>query len=103
MTGSDACFPPGESRRLREIKDGSANTVMVIEADSGHAVPWMAPSDADEALLQQFRPKTPLPHAGGLHAALVDGSVRFLNAEIVPELRHALVTVDGHETLCDEF
>jgi len=45
-----SCFRPTEPRTLSDITDGTRETMMLIEVDSDHAVPWMAPMDADEAL-----------------------------------------------------
>lgn len=89
------CFPPGVSRRLSEITDGTASTLMVIEADAEYAVPWMAPVDADEAAVLAIGPTAKLHHPGGVNAAFVDGSVRFLKATTRAVVRRALVSVAG--------
>ena len=48
---SNSCLRAAEPRLLSEITDGTANTLMVIEADLEHAVHWMSPMDADESLI----------------------------------------------------
>ncbi len=98
---SNSCLRPGESARLSDIKDGTSNTLMVTEVDSEHAVPWMAPMDADESLFLSISPTSKLVHTGGVQAALADGTVRFLNASMSAEIRRALITIDGNETLTD--
>ncbi|TXT35990.1 MAG: hypothetical protein FD138_1141 [Planctomycetota bacterium] len=95
------CLRPGESARLSDIKDGTSNTLMVTEVDSEHAVPWMAPTDADESLFLAISPTSKLAHTGGVQAALADGSVRFLNASMPAEIRRALISIDGNEKLTD--
>lgn len=90
---------PEKSCTLREITDGSSNTLLVIEVDAAHAVPWMAPTDADEALLSSFEGKAKTSHTGGLHSLLADGTVRFLSVNLAKETRHALITAAGGETV----
>ena len=88
---SNSCFQATEPRLLSDIKDGLSKTLMVIEVDVEHAVPWMAPSDADEALLQSLFPKGKHSHTGGMHAACVDGSVRFINQNLSPDVLRAII------------
>ena len=95
VVASDGCFRPGVPRPLAEITDGHHQTLMVIETDAEHAVPWMAPSDADEARVLAFGPGKGLPHSGGVQAAFVDGSVKFLPAELTAAQRRALISVAG--------
>ena len=95
---SNSCFQATEPRLLSDIKDGLSKTLMVIEVDVEHAVPWMAPSDADEALLQSLFPQGKHSHTGGMHGACVDGSVRFINQNISPEVLRAIISIAGGET-----
>ena len=67
------CFAPGAARRVSEITDGTAGTLLVVEVNSQHSVPWMQPADADEALVLSFRPQDELPHDGGTHGGFADG------------------------------
>ncbi len=50
------CFIPKEPRRLADVTDAHDSTLMVIEADEGNGVPWMAPLDADEPLVMSLVP-----------------------------------------------
>ncbi len=97
IAAADGCFNPREPRRLEEITDAHGSTLMVIEAGEEHAVPWMAPVDADEFLLMSLGPTTKLHHAGGTNAGLVDGSVRFLRAKTPAPVRRALMTISGKD------
>ncbi len=102
----DGCFGGKEPRRLREITDGQASTLMVIEAAKNDAVPWMAPRDADERLLLGIGPDSQLDHPGGLNAAFVDGSVKFLRlrTKVPARVRRALISISGHdEVSADEW
>lgn len=98
---SNSCLRPIESRQLSEIIDGTSTTLMLVETNSDHTVPWMAPQDADESLILAIGPTSKLDHAGGIHAALVDGSVRFLNAQIPADTRRALISIAGNDKVND--
>jgi prepilin-type processing-associated H-X9-DG protein len=95
IVAPNSCFLATEGRRLAEIADAHSATLMLIEADDESAVPWMAPTDADESLVLSLGPKSRLHHAGGMNAGFVDGSVRFLKASMSPETRRALVSISG--------
>ena len=102
ITGPDGCLIPGKPRRLAEITDGTASTLMVIEAGEENAVPWMAPVDADELLVLSLGPNSKLHHAGGMNACFVDSAVRFLTAKMPASLRLALMTISGNEKVADD-
>ncbi len=99
IVGPDFCFLPTGSRRLSEIVDGTASTIMVLEAGDENAVPWMAPVDADDSVVLRFGPTSILHHEGGTNASFVDGSVRFLKSSIGAPARRALMTIAGNEQL----
>jgi prepilin-type N-terminal cleavage/methylation domain-containing protein len=104
IVGPSHCFIPRQPRRLAEITDGRSQTLMVIEAGEEHAVPWMAPTDADESLVMGLGPTTKLHHAGGTNADLVDGSVRFLKTSIPANVRRALMSISGNDnTVAQEW
>jgi len=99
ITGPDGYLIGEGSRRLAEITDDHASTLAVIEADDEHAVPWMAPVDASESVVIDLGPTTKVHHPGGFNASFVDGSVRFLKAGIPAQVRRALMTIAGRETI----
>ena len=51
---SNSCIRAGEPRRILDIPDSGKKTVMIIEVDSKHAVPSMAPVEADEQLVMEL-------------------------------------------------
>jgi hypothetical protein len=79
---------------LKDITDGEANTILILEAEE--AVPWTKPDDV------VYDPKKPLPRFGGLfkagfHAAFADGTVRFIKKDVDERLLRALITRAGGE------
>ncbi len=94
---ANSCFRPGEPRPLSDITDSHAKTLQVIEVDLEHAVPWMAPTDADEALLLSLSGKLRLSHSGAMHAAFVDGSVKEIDADLPAAKRRALIFISGND------
>jgi prepilin-type N-terminal cleavage/methylation domain-containing protein/prepilin-type processing-associated H-X9-DG protein len=95
VVANGGCFRPVQPRQLSEITASHGETVMVIEADAGHAVHWMSPSDADEHLVLGLGAESRLAHSGGVNAAFVDGSVRFLSADAPAEERQAWISISG--------
>ena len=94
---ANSCFRPTEPRPLSEITDKHAVTLLVVEMSSEHAVPWMAPRDADEAMFLALNPQNKHAHTGGMHAVFVDGTVRFLNANLPTDTRRTLISIAGNE------
>jgi prepilin-type processing-associated H-X9-DG protein len=83
------------------IKDGASNTIALMETRSGLG-PW---ARGGTATLRGFDPAD-LPihgdqrpfggHPGGMNAAMVDGSVRFIRSSIDPtQLAHAMTIAGG--------
>ncbi len=84
------------------IKDGTSNTIALMETRIGLG-PWARGGastlrgfdPADVPLLGDKRPFG--GHAGGMHAAMADGSVRFLRSSIDPKRLAAAITIAGGE------
>jgi hypothetical protein len=73
--GPGTVFERKDGCRLRDIKDGSTNTVMLIEASDDRAVPWTRP---DDWRYDPAKPTAGLAKASGdvIRVLFCDGSVR---------------------------
>jgi len=82
---------------MKDITDGTASTIMIVERDDAHAPSWTKPDDLP------FDPKRPAQGLGrlyardGYYAAFCDGSVRFLATTIPDDALRALFTKSGGE------
>lgn len=82
--------------RFREVTDGLANTIVLLEVDDDHAVEWTKPDD------WKFDAEKPLKGLGGLRpgvfiAAFADGHASAVAKDIDPNIFQALLTKDGGE------
>ena len=96
--GEDLAFPADGSISLREVTDGTSNTIAIVETDVASAVPWTKPEDVKIDL------EDPLAHmgkaqAGGFMVAFMDGSVQFIRDTIDQGVFRALLTRAGGEAV----
>ncbi|MFI5456642.1 MAG: DUF1559 domain-containing protein [Isosphaerales bacterium] len=89
-------FEPTRGVDLREITDGTSQTVLVFETDV--LVPWTKPDDLRWARGGPL-PHLVSPHPGGAHALFADGSTRFIKHAIRPDILQGLLTINGGEVL----
>jgi hypothetical protein len=93
LVGPDTVFPGNQAVKIAEITDGTSNTLLVVE--SKQETPWTKPEDIP------FDAQQPLPRLGGwypqgFHAAMCDGSVRFLDQATDEQiLRFLIMRADG--------
>ncbi len=80
-TGKGSIFEKQRSARIRDIPDGTSNTIMVVEVDPDRAVTWTKPEDLK---YDETNPMAGLgkAHPGGFSAAFADGSVKFISSGI---------------------
>ena len=83
---------------IKDVADGTSNTIFIVDADDNHAVIWTKPEDL------QYDPKNPRNglaghHEGFIVTAFVDGSVRFLPDTTDNATLLALFTRKGGEVV----
>ncbi len=96
--GEGLLFDGPKGKSIAEIRDGTSNTILVLEANDSEAVVWTRPDD------WQYDPKRPMAglgnvQPGGFNAAFADGSVRFLSDMLDAEVLKALLTIAGGEVV----
>jgi hypothetical protein len=99
FTGEDTLFPPGEAGQTRSATgpDGTAMTILAVQAGPEQAVPWTKPADLP------FDPDNPaaalemIPDEGIL-AVFLNGMVQRLSKEQLERDLKTLVTPSGGET-----
>lgn len=99
--------------RWKDITDGRASTLLVVEA-CGLGIVWTEPRDFDTVtqpvgINLKGTGKTDSPgllssyHLGGAQVVMADGSARFVSEKIDPQLLKRLTTVAGGETIPNEW
>jgi uncharacterized protein (TIGR03067 family)/prepilin-type processing-associated H-X9-DG protein len=101
FTGPKTLFEGSKGSKFTQIKDGTSNTVLAVEA--GKAVPWTKPDDL-EYKAGQALPRLGGQFGGGFNMLLADGSVRFVPAGFNENvLRHLITIADGQPVDFDKL
>jgi prepilin-type processing-associated H-X9-DG protein len=96
FAGQGAVFEKGRGAKLAEITDGTANTIVVVEARN--AVPWTKPDDLSfdpAAAPSLFGAGS--THPGGFNVLLADGSARFVSMSVDLKVFRSLITRGGND------
>jgi hypothetical protein len=98
FSGEDALFGKTRGMSIAAIRDGTSNTILVVEAGPDKAVPWTKPVDLP------FDPVDPGAALGdisieGFKVAFADGHARVLPKEIDAARLKALITYRGGEPI----
>jgi len=83
---------------IRQIRDGSSNTLFVLEVGPELAVPWTRPDDIPFDSAQPLAALGDLPK-DGLWGGFADGAVRRIKPDIKPEVFRGLLTPSGGEVI----
>lgn len=86
-----------------DIKDGTSSTIVITEANKDFG-PWIA---GGKGTVRGLTEKPYIngpdgiggPFMGGVHAAMGDGSVRFISEKIDPAVFEAMTTIAGGEPI----
>jgi hypothetical protein len=83
---------------IRDVTDGTSNTILAVEAAADRAVIWTKPDDLP------FDPLNPLAGLTGLRpgifqAAFADGHIQAIKDTVAPEVMKALFTRAGGEAI----
>lgn len=95
--GEHTIFPPdGKKMGIRNMIDGTSQTIAVVEATDDKAVIWTKPDDLE---VDWAKPHTGLtgPDRDSFLAALGDGSVSHFLASIPATTLKGMLTCDGNE------
>ncbi len=100
VCGEGLAFDGTEGRTIADFRDGTANTILVVEVDPDRAVVWTKPDD------WQSDAENPMAglgaaHPGGFNAGFCDGSVRMLPKTLDAGVFRALLTIAGGENVDD--
>jgi hypothetical protein len=95
--GKEAAFKDGPEgpRMPQDFSDGTSNTIVLVEADDAHAVPWTKPEDLK---IDPEQPQRGLGghFNGGFVAGIGDGTVRLISKAISKTtLQRAFSPADG--------
>lgn len=97
FTGEGAPFAGESGPGMRNITDGTSNTIMMVLAGADKADVWTKPGGLD------FDPADPIKALGKIDkqflAGFMDGSVRSLPADIEPTSLESLITHAGGEVI----
>jgi hypothetical protein len=99
--GERCVFSGPDGTKIKQIKDGTSNTIAVVDDSADRAVYWTQPEDLVVDL------KQPLKGLGGqqeglFQALMCDGSARGIPYTIKPENLRRLFQIDDGETV-EEF
>ena len=98
LTDKGGVLEKDRENRFRDITDGTANTIMVVEAHASEAVEWTKPADVEVDVENPIDQMGHI-HPGGFHVLFADGAVRFLTHSIDQDLFRALMTRNGGEVV----
>ena len=100
VVGSETMWPGVKGRKQAEIKDGTSDTILIVE-NNGLGVHWMEPRD----LAFDTMPFS-IDDSNGVSSwykqpsvAAADTSIRMLSPTMTPEALRAALTVAGGEKL----
>jgi prepilin-type processing-associated H-X9-DG protein len=96
--GPATMFPGAEAVKIQDVKDGTSNTILVVDASDAAAVTWTKPDDWDISV--ELKAQSLFGHhPKGTNVGFADGNVRFVKETITPKVLHNLTTRNGEEII----
>lgn len=95
VTGTGTVFEDGKATKLKEITDGTSNTIVLVEMRNS-GISWAEPRDID---LTQTATLPAGNHPGINIVGLADGSVRSVSKNVAPGIISAMATKAGNENV----
>jgi hypothetical protein len=94
----ETAFPGKDAIAIKDISDGTSNTILLVDVDDDHAVIWTEP---DDLKIDPKKPHTGLGNRNGegFLIAFADGSVHFLKKDISVKNLWAMFTIAGGEVV----
>jgi prepilin-type processing-associated H-X9-DG protein len=100
--GAGTIFRGAEPVRIRDVADGTSNTIMVADAGDENAVVWTKPDDWEVEPVLNVEGVFKSHEPGGSNVLFADGSVHFLSEKVKPSTLRALFTRSGGEVIAAE-
>jgi prepilin-type processing-associated H-X9-DG protein len=105
ITGPGTMFDGETSANFGTIKDGTSNTLIVVETTAG--INWMEPRDLDINQMTFQVNASPKEisshHPGGAQVVFADGHTNFLRQSMPAHILRALISKAGGEPLTGDF
>ncbi len=107
IVGPDTISDGTSASRFRDITDGTANTIMLVEVDQPLSN-WMEPRDLDATQISYevndgVNPGIGSPHPTVANVTFCDGSVHSIDDHTDPELIKSMTTIAGGEDVSDFY
>ena len=101
LVGPNGVFMEKGSTSIRDITDGTSNTIMIVESNNS-GIHWMEPrdlavKDARIVSVDSLGQGMKSHHPGVVNIGLCDGSVRSVSQDIDPRVLQNLATRNGDE------
>ncbi|RIK76059.1 MAG: hypothetical protein DCC67_14420 [Planctomycetota bacterium] len=97
-SGERTVFSGSDGMKIRDVIDGTSNTILVVEVVPERAVIWTKPEDWNVDFEHPLAGVQRTDRNGFL-AAFADGHVQFFTNDVDPASFKAQLTADGNETV----